>query len=192
MKKIYTLEEKYELILKKLKQSTSKNPVDVAVSVMNEDFVSMHGPEHHLIDGGSFLTAYKNAGGQIDLDKALDELIKRSKMMPGGMCGLWGVCGSITSVGAALSIINEVGPLTNNENYKRQMEFTSHVLEKMSKLGGPRCCKRNCYLSLSNAASFIKLNYGIDMEVSLIQCDFSNKNSQCIKDKCPFYNEKEE
>lgn len=189
-KKIYTLEEKYELIINKLKQCTEKNPVNIALSVMNEDYVAVHGPEHHLIDGGSFLVAYKNAGGQINLDAALDELIKRSKMMPGGMCGLWGVCGSVSSVGAALSIINQVGPLSDDVTYKQQMEYTSHVLEKMSKIGGPRCCKRNCYLSLSNAASFVKLHYGINMEMNLIECHFSDQNPQCIGNRCPFYKEK--
>ena len=26
--------------------------------------------------------------------------------MPGAMCGLWGICGAITSIGAALAIID--------------------------------------------------------------------------------------
>ena len=32
--------------------------------------------------------------------------------MPGAMCGLWGICGAITSIGAALAIIDGTGPLS--------------------------------------------------------------------------------
>lgn len=77
------------------------------------------------------------------------------------MCGYWGVCGSVTSIGAALSIINKTTPLTSNEYYKDDMEFTSLVIDKMSKIGGPRCCKRNAFLSLSSGVEFVKNKYKI-------------------------------
>ena len=35
----------------------------------------MHGPEHHVMVGAALLTAYKNAGGNIDLEKSLAEII---------------------------------------------------------------------------------------------------------------------
>ena len=38
--------------------------------------------------------------------------------MPGAMCGFWGVCGAITSVGAALAIIDGTGPLSDCEFVK--------------------------------------------------------------------------
>ena len=31
----------------------------------------MHGPEHHVMVGAALLTAYKNAGGKIDLEPCL-------------------------------------------------------------------------------------------------------------------------
>ena len=51
--------------------------------------------------------AYNNAGGEIDIDQALDRLMSEGLRMPGAMCGLWGICGAITSIGAALAIIME-------------------------------------------------------------------------------------
>lgn len=66
----------------------------------------MHGPEHHILDGASLLVAYKNAGGNIDIENALEKLMSEGLRMPGAMCGLWGICGAITSIGAALSIID--------------------------------------------------------------------------------------
>ncbi|MCQ2356891.1 MAG: DUF5714 domain-containing protein, partial [Methanocorpusculum sp.] len=39
------------------------------------------------------LAAYWNAGGEIDLPAALDEMIRRGSMVPGGFCRLAGACG---------------------------------------------------------------------------------------------------
>ena len=183
----YSLDEKYEFIKNSVINSTSTNPVEIAKSLMNTDYINIHGPEHHFLDGAVFLTAYKNAGGNIDLPLCLDELAKRALTMPGAMCGYWGVCGSVASVGAALSIIHNTGPLSTDNHYKEHMEYTSEVIQAMSKIGGARCCKRNAFLSLLIAANFVKKKYGINMDTDKISCDFSNKNAQCLKYKCPFH-----
>ena len=78
----YTLKDKYALIRREVMKSDSKDPVEIARSVMNKDFVSMHGPEHHVMVGSALLTAYKNAGGDIDLPKALSEMQARGKKVP--------------------------------------------------------------------------------------------------------------
>ncbi len=184
-----TLSEKCERIKKAVSGSDLKNPVKIAENVMREDYVSMHGPEHHFLDGAAFLAAYKNAGGNIDLAVCLDELEKRTELMPGAMCGLWGVCGSAAAVGAALSVIHGTGPLSTDEFYKDHMEFTSKVIGKMSKIGGARCCKRNAFLSLSTAAEYVREKYGVAMETEKPRCTFSEKNRQCLGGRCPFFAE---
>lgn len=183
----YTLENKYALIKQEIIKSASKNPIEIAKTIMKKDFVGIHGPEHHFLDGAAFLTAFCNSGGMIDLNHCLDELANRAIKMPGAMCGNWGVCGSLASIGAALSIIHNTTPLSNDEYYKHNMEYTSNVLMRMSKIGGARCCKRNAFLSLSHAVKFVKEKYGIDMELGEIQCEFSSLNKQCLKRDCPFY-----
>ena len=57
----------------------------------------------------------------------------------------------------------------------------------MSKIGGARCCKRNAFLSLSYGVKFVKKNYGIEMEIDDIVCEFTQKNKQCLGNKCPFH-----
>lgn len=183
----YTLQEKYELLKQELLTCNSKNPVQIAQSLMEKEYVNIHGPEHHFIDGASFLTAYYNAGGDINLHLCLDALAKRTMAMPGAMCGYWGVCGSVTSVGAALSIMHKTGPLSTDDYYKDNMEFTSSVIAKMSKIGGARCCKRNAFLSIANGEKFVKDKYGIHLETDEITCQYSHKNAQCIMERCPFY-----
>ena len=182
-----SLNEKYERIRKAALSAISKNPVTIAREIMREDFVSMHGPEHHFLDGAAFLAAYKNAGGKIDLPMCLDELEKRTKLMPGAMCGFWGICGSVAAVGAALSVIHGTGPLSTDEFYKDHMEYTSRTIGKMSEIGGARCCKRNAFLSLSAAAEFVREKYGVAMEAEKVACEFSAKNKQCLGSRCPFF-----
>ncbi|MGN1182057.1 MAG: DUF5714 domain-containing protein [Faecalibacillus sp.] len=183
----YTLEEKYQLIKSKIIDQKSINPLEIVIKMMKNDFISMHGPEHHFLDGAALLTAYYYAGGQIDLDKCLDILATRSIKMPGAMCGQWGVCGSSASIGAALAVIHETGPLSNNEFYKDHMELTSTIIKNEGKIGGPRCCKRNAFIALSTAVDYVNEKYDMQLESSPVTCHFSSKNQQCLGQMCPFH-----
>lgn len=183
----YTLQEKYKLINKSLLICEDKNPIKIIKTIMKKDFINIHGPEHHYLDGACFLVAYKNSGGIINIEEALDTLSQRTINMPGAMCGYWGVCGSVTSIGAALSIITSTTPLSNSSYYKDNMEYTSSVIKKMSEIGGPRCCKRNAFLSLLYASEFVKNKYNIKIKLEEIHCEFSVLNKQCIKERCLFY-----
>lgn len=66
----------------------------------SHDYIRMHGLEHHILDGACLLVAFKNAGGTINLQESLLKLKEQGLKMPGAICGLWGVCGAVTSVGA--------------------------------------------------------------------------------------------
>ena len=83
---------------------TSKNPTAIIEKMMTMPFCHMHGPEHHVMVGSALLTAYKNAGGDIDLHRALIEMMNRGKSVPGGACGFWGACGAGISSGMFISI----------------------------------------------------------------------------------------
>ena len=183
----YTLEEKYARIREDALAAIGCDSVRIAHEIMRRDYVNMHGPEHHFLDGAAFLAAYRNAGGEVDLDKALDELAKRTVKMPGAMCGQWGVCGSAASVGAVLAVIHGTGPLSTDAFYKDNMRFTSAAIAKMGEIDGARCCKRNAYLSLSIGAAFVREKYGIPMETAPIVCDDFARNGQCIGERCPFH-----
>lgn len=182
-----TFHDKAERIKAVCLNEKSTDPIAIALKLMAIPEISMHGPEHHMLDGSAFLTAYQNAGGAVDLAKALDELEERASLMPGATCGYWGVCGSAASVGAALAIIHETGPLSSNDYYKDNMELTSRCLHKLGEIGGPRCCKRNAYISISEAAHFVKERYGINMVIAPFTCSYSSKNPTCLGTRCPFH-----
>ena len=186
----YTLNEKYDFIIQDVALAKGKNPIVIVKDVMHKNYINIHGPEHHFLDGAAFLVAYRNAGGQIDLPSALAQLRERSIKMPGAMCGLWGVCGSTTSIGAALSVIHGTGPLSCDDFYKEHMKYTSSCIAKMGDIGGPRCCKRNAFLSILAAVKFVEEHYGIKMECDAVTCEFTDWNKQCIKNRCPFFNAK--
>lgn len=103
------MEERVKQIMEMCLIEKSKNPIEIFNSIAHKDFVRIHGPEHHVLDGAALLTAFYNAGGKIDLPESLNELMRRGLQMPGATCGMWGVCGAVTSMGAALSIIDGTG-----------------------------------------------------------------------------------
>ncbi len=164
----------------------SKNPVEILEKMMSLPFCHMHGPEHHVMVGTALLTAYKNAGGKIDLTEALPEMIKRGKTVPGGACGFWGACGAGISTGMFVSIISGSTPLTE-EPFAFSHKMTSKSLAEIGKIGGPRCCKRDSFLSILQAIDFVQQNFNIQMEKPQIACTHFSKNNQCIGERCPFF-----
>ena len=181
------MEQRVLNIIKACLKEKSKNPIEIFLNIAQKDFIRIHGPEHHILDGAALLTAFYNAGGKIDLLTSLKEVAKRGIQMPGATCGMWGVCGAVSSIGAALSIIDGTGPLSDDDSWGKHMEYTSKALLGLSKTGGPRCCKRDAFVSLMYAVKFVNENYDVKLESCKVECCFSEKNAQCIKERCPFY-----
>lgn len=135
--------------------------------------------------GAALLTAYRNAGGRIDLHSALIEMMNRGKSVPGGACGFWGACGAGISSGMFVSIISKSTPLTN-EPFALSHQMTARSLARIGEVGGPRCCKRDSFLSILSAVDFVKEHFGIEMEKPEVICRYSAQNNQCIGKRCPF------
>ena len=182
-----TVEEKAIKIIEDIKQEPGYNPVLIFKNMARKDYISIHGPEHHILDGASLLMAYYNAGGVIDIDAALDKLLQEGLRMPGAMCGLWGVCGAITSIGAALSIIDGTGPLSTDGTWGNHMSFTSDALNELGKINGPRCCKRDAMIAFKHGIEYVNSHYDVTLEYEDQTCEFKSQNQQCIKERCPFY-----
>ncbi len=164
---------------------TSKDPVKILNRMMSLPFCHMHGPEHHIMVGAALLTAYKNAGGRIDLPRALSEMKSRGQNVPGGACGFWGACGAGISAGMFVSIVSGSTPLSS-EPWGLSNRMTAKSLDAIGTVGGPRCCKRDSYLSVLAAVDFVKEHFGVEMEKAEIVCTFSAKNNQCLGKRCPF------
>ena len=166
-------------------KETSKDPIAIIEKMMSLPFCHMHGPEHHVMVGAALLTAYKNAGGDIDLKSSLTEMMNRGKSVPGGACGFWGACGAGISSGMFISIISKSTPLTK-EPFALSHKMTARSLEQIGEIGGPRCCKRDSFLSILAAVDFVREHFDIEMEKPEIVCGYSPQNNQCIGKRCPF------
>ena len=167
--------------------SSSKNPVDIADEIMASSFVHMHGPEHHFIVGASLLCAFCNTYGEADLENALNAVISRGKKVPGGFCGMAGCCGAAVSAGIFLSVILKATPMSKEE-WALSNRMTSRCLEAVSRLGGPRCCKRDSYTTILAAAEFLRDELGKPLGVSdEILCSHFGDNAECLKVECPYF-----
>ena len=164
---------------------TSQNPLHILEKMMAMPFCHMHGPEHHVMVGAALLTAYKNAGGALDLAAALPEMYRRGKAVPGGACGFWGACGAGVSAGQFLSIATGATPLAS-ESWGLSNRMTAKALESIGSIGGPRCCKRDSYLAVLAAIDFAAEHLNVNMEKTLPVCTRSGQNNQCIGMRCPF------
>lgn len=176
-----------DVIISMCLKESSQNPIEIIRTMMNASFCHMHGPEHHVMVGAALLTAYKNAGGNIELKDALIEMMHRGKAVPGGACGFWGACGAGISAGMFVSIISGSTPLST-ESWGLANKMTSKALDAIGSIGGPRCCKRDSYLSILAAIEYVKEHFGIEMDASDIQCSHYKQKNQCIGNRCPFRN----
>lgn len=178
-----------EIILNTLLEEKGTDPIEMIIKIMNDPSCHMHGPEHHIMVASCLLTAYKNAGGEIDLPSALMEAQDRGGKVPGGVCGRWGSCGAAISTGIFISIITGASPLTE-ESWGLSNLMTSESLKNIGSIGGPRCCKRDSFTAMLTAVEYVKKHFGINMTTGNVVCSFSDRNPQCIKERCPYNKQK--
>ena len=67
------MEMKARLIVDDIKNEEGTSPVAIFKRMAKKEYVSIHGLEHHILDGACLLVAFKNASGDIDLDEALQK-----------------------------------------------------------------------------------------------------------------------
>lgn len=168
-------------------ESDSRDPIALAIQIMSDRRIRMHDIKHHVLVGACLLTAYKNSGGDIDLDKALRMMEKRGSWFPAGVCGLCGTCGAAASTGAFYSIITNSSPHSKG-TWSESINMTSTSLARIAEIDGPRCCKRNSFLAIYNACDYVKEKFGVEMQPTKdVVCTFSDRNDECVGKACPFF-----
>lgn len=176
-------------ILEHCRSSGSRDPIGLVQEMMDDPLIHMHGNEHHIMVGAALLTACRNAGYEMDLDKALEEMRARGSRYPGGSCGFWGCCGAAVSTGMFLSILTGTTPLSG-KSWGQANLITARALEAIGEIGGPRCCKRNSFTAIRTAAEFVKEQLGIELDMpETVVCRYSPENRQCLRQRCPYYDQ---
>ena len=167
---------------------SSRNPIEILEKLMSQPDCPMHGPTHHVLVGAALLTAYNNClpdSARLDMEEALSEMRERGEQVPGGACGYMGACGASISTGIFMSIVTRNTPFST-DTWRLCNLCTARALEQVALNGGPRCCKRDSYLSVLTAIDFVKEHLGVEMEKPEVKCSRSQINEQCIGKKCPF------
>lgn len=176
-----------ELIEKYCNQSQLTDPMEMAVFLMKNPVVKMHGPEHHFLVPAVLLAAYYNLEKN-DHKKRHKLAIakKRAETVPGGYCGSHGTCGAAVGTGIFISVISGATPLSEEE-WTLSNCMTGEALLCIAKQGGPRCCKRDSFTSIKKAVEFLKRELDTELPVKDISCEFYSRNKQCKFDDCIYY-----
>jgi len=168
-------------------QSTSRNPVAMAINLMSHPSVAMHGPEHHFLVPAVLLASYNQVKPGGNLPIQLRQARHRAEGVMGGSCGFCGNCGAAVGTGIFISLITGSSPLST-QTWQLCNRMTAESLLSIAEHGGPRCCKRDTFLALQCADAFLQKEFGVKLEMpESIHCDFSPLNKQCLQKGCPFY-----
>ncbi len=176
-----------ELIEKYCNISTSIDPLELAVFLMKNPVVKMHGPEHHYLVPAVLIAAYYNLKQEqkIKIHK-LAIARKRAETVPGGYCGSHGTCGACIGTGIFISVITGATPLSE-EVWSLANRATAEALLDVAEQGGPRCCKRDSFTAIKKATQFLKTHFQIELPENELICEFHTRNKQCKFDDCIYY-----
>lgn len=180
-----------QAILAHCRGSLLDQPYPLMLELMKLPEVMMHGPEHHLLLPAAFITAYANEKGMPEeLPELLERANERSIQVPGGACGAWGICGAAVGAGIFMSIVTGSSPFAKEE-WRISGQLTARCADKVSSQGGPRCCKRDGFLALAEAAAYSNSVLDTHFEApGDIKCEFYPNNEQCKGKACPFFPKK--
>ncbi len=175
--------------VKALKTRSVSRADEMINILMDTEGVIIHCPYHHFIVPAVLLTmaALEKYKKEDELRAWLELAEARAKEVPGGVCGNMGNCGSSVGAGIFMSVYTSASPLSI-ENWQWANELTGHCLLRIASYGGPRCCKRTCYLALMEAIPYINDKLGLNLKFNdAITCKYSAQNKECLKHNCPFF-----
>jgi hypothetical protein len=152
----------------------------------------MLGCELAFLAAGALIGALKNSpyGNGNITNAAVREVFDRTaKQAVGGYCGLTGVCGIAPALGACFSVFLGARCGSDREQ-KIVMDAVIRVMQALSALTGPSCCKEYVRAGLREAVALFGERFGILLPVkeSTVVCKHGEKHSHgCREEKCPYF-----
>lgn len=162
---------------------------ELAMRIMDNPILAMHCPQHHFLIPAVMLTAaYKAQGRPIEMlrDDITEAMLRAKNILP-AFCGLYGSCGAAVGLGVYTSI------LTDSDQYSVRTwalsnQIVGECLVEISKIDGPRCCKRNSFIALKVGEEFSRNEFGLDIgDTPSIKCTHFERNEECKQNECPFF-----
>lgn len=176
-----------------IKQSCLKykgtDPIELAVDIMNSPLIRMHGSEHHYIVPAVLVTTVYNLQGRQNLiADILDKIEKIVEEESPKICSYnLGNCGAAIGTGIFLKAYENIDNM-NEDEWSLTNMIIARSLKKVAESGGPRCCKRDTYISIGSAVEFLQEKYNINLPLSEAKCTFSHRNKSCKREDCNYYN----
>ncbi len=166
--------------------STETDMLMLFEQICRHPAIPANGPEYHALVPAVILAAYRNSGGSVK-DEELIAGLRRGTQVTGGSCAFWGVCGAVTGVGIAFSILLKANPLDGPSRQAVQ-EACAQVLAAISVLPLARCCRRDCRLALKQAASLSSRWLPLSLKAEGNPgCDQTTVNRECAGSQCPWF-----
>lgn len=165
------------------------SPVAMALQLMSNPVVKMHGPEHHFLVAAVLLAAILNQRGADKgvVAEKLKEARNRAEEVKGGFCGFQGACGAAIGAGIFMSLVTGATPLSDRER-KLSNLITADCLRAIAENCGARCCKRESFLAIMTAVEFVRRELGIDLPIEEPpKCTFTGLNRECPRGRCGFF-----
>lgn len=175
-------------VIEHLCRTTSETDmIELMRKIRSHPAVPVHGPEHHALATGTILATYRNLGGDLNDERIRSGILRGSKI-PGGGCGLLGICGAASGVGTAVAVIMESNPLKGTQRQMAQLA-TQWALTSIAALDAPRCCQRDLWLALRAAEAFSAEMLPITLRARTpLRCEQAGENPQCMGASCPLVN----
>jgi hypothetical protein len=172
--------------------SQENDPLAIAELMISHPSLPMLGCEHAFIAGGALMVAIKNSpyGKEKITSAVVQEVFERTaKQAVVGYCGLTGVCGIAPALGACISVF--LGSRYDSDSEQKiVIDAVIRVLQSLSTLTGPSCCKAYVRAGLREAVSYMGDRFGILLPVreGQIVCRHSEKHPYgCREEKCPYF-----
>lgn len=168
------------------------DPIAIAELMISHAGLPMLGCEHAFIAAGALMAAIKNSayGKEYITNASIREVFDRTaKQAVGEHCGLTGLCGIAPALGACFSVF--IGSRCGSDSEQKiVMDAVIRVLQTLSSLTGPSCCKAYVRAGLREAVSYLGDRFGILLPIKddQIVCNHSEKHPHgCREEKCPYF-----
>lgn len=163
-------------------------PLEMLECIWQDSGIAMHCPEHHYLLPAVLLTSVRRQLGDERqlLEQDLAVALERADNVLGGFCGNYGACGAAVGCGIFLSILTGTSP-HSVQNWAQVNLITAEALTAIAGVDGPRCCKRDTYLSLQTTEKFLQEHYDIILPKASPACTHFSINQDCKRQLCPFF-----
>lgn len=178
-----------EFVRKKCLSYKGYNPIELAVEIMNSPLIGLSGVEHHYITPAVLLTCTHNRFNKPEeLAATLENTMNRAICETPAQCTyIASYCGAAIGTGVFLNIFMGRDS-SNTDEWMEENTLIAACIAKIADFNGPRCCKRDTYLSIIATIEYLKEKFNIELPVSDAKCTFSLRNKSCGREECNFYN----